>query len=228
MVSNFAICIFCFDIADDTRYTQYGKELTDVLVADGYQNVYILTNKPSVFKDESFKVFSYNPTEYSYFDKLTICQRALQDFDNILYIDCDTRIDFNLLRSHEFSPGLSVNNYWQDGKLKKFEDMLQFETDYFDTIKDYCTVNKINLNDVPLFEERLFTISKTEETSQFFQICNDLRRLFEENDTKYCNYPVGRAEGLAMGIAATVSKVNFSVQNEQLRKLNVIHLPNIF
>lgn len=226
MNTDLAISIFCFDIIENTPYNKYGLDLVKTLIDSDFNNIHVLTNDPKLFDDFDVNITEYSPEKFSYFDKLTICKEALKSNDQVLYLDCDSRIDLDKLKTLTIKPGLSVNEYWQDGKLKQFKDFNQFNTDYFNTVKDYCLENELHLEDVPLFEERLFTLSNVDNIDEFFNTYYTLKDVFEKNDEKFGHYPVGRAEGLAMGIAAYNSKIPYFEKDPDLQELNLKHLPN--
>lgn len=224
--NDFAICLFSFDINPQTKYNQYSKSLIQDLINNGFKNIFLLTNDVTLFKEYDINVFNYSPEKFSFFDKLTICKIALEKFDQIIYLDCDSRIDLTKLKTHKISEGLSFCQYWLDGELKRYHELKNHNTEYFISIAEYCEKNNLEYLNSPLVEERLFTITKTNKTNSFFNLFFGLRDVFENNDIKYKNYPVGRAEGLAIGISLLNSKIEYQEKDVNLINLNLKHLPN--
>lgn len=220
------ICIFCFDVNEDTQYNSYGQDLVLELNQHNFKNIFVLTNQPTLFSNSTSTIVEYSPKKHSYFDKLTVCQTALKYHSKVLYIDCDSRVNYHKLNKLTPTPGLSVSESWNDGKFKTFSDMRGFQTHYFDDVIEYCEKNNLEIDAAPLFEERLFTLSKSNNLEEFFKIYENLRESFERNDERFGNYPVGRAEGLAMGIAAINTGLKYVKQDPKLKSLELRHLPN--
>jgi hypothetical protein len=196
------------------------------LLTNGFENIFLLTNNVELFKPYNINLFDYSPEQFSFFDKLTICKIALEKFENVIYLDCDSRIDLNELKTYQVIEGITTSQHWLDGELKVFYELEKYNTSYFISINDYCEKNNLKINDAPLIEERLFTLSRTKQTEDFLNLFFDLRTVFENNDIEHGNYPVGRAEGLAMGISIINSNIKHNEKDEGLIKLNLKHLPN--
>jgi hypothetical protein len=226
MNNQIGISIFCFDLTDGLMHNRYAVELVRELISSNFINIHVLTDRPELFGDFNINTIHYSPKKHSYFDKLTICKEALKHCNQVLYIDCDSRIDLDLLKTLDIKDGLTVSKYWHDGGLKEFKDLSQLNTNYFNAIKDYCLENKLHIDNVPLFEDRLFTLSNIENIDRFFEIFFSLKNVFEINDEEFNHYPVGRAEGLAMSIAACNSGIKYDVNDPNLNRLNLKHLPN--
>ena len=57
----------------------------------------IVTDKPELFGQ--IDTIEYSNKIFSYFDKLKICELALKQIDNVVYIDVDSRINFDTLKT---------------------------------------------------------------------------------------------------------------------------------
>ena len=238
MESNLCICLLAFDcnyqIEGNIRnvkneyYTNSAKKMVLELKKHNIENIMVMTNKPFKFDNLKIDVIDYQPVKYSFADKLTLCYEALKKYDTIIYIDSDCEIDYNKIKNLNVKKGISIIENWgfPNGKASKFFELKdKLETNYFTKIEKYCLENNLKYNDADLIEERLIAIKKTDNLDEFFKIYFELKPIIEENDLSFNNYPIGRGEGLAIGISILNSNIEYNGICKNLKEIGLYHLP---
>ena len=148
---------------------------------------------------------------------------ALKKYETVIYLDSDCEIDYDEIEKINFNEGITISQYWNDGKLKFFEEISH--DIYFKKIIEYCNENRLNYLNSLLLEERLIIIKKCNKIDEFFELYFKLKTIIEENDEEFNNYPVGRGEGLIMGISIINTGIKCNEITEDIKKLKLIHLP---
>jgi len=238
MESNLCICLLAFDchyeiegnirLVKNDYYTDSAKRIVLNLKNHDIKNIMVMTNKPQKFNGLEIDVIEYQPINYSFADKLTVCYEALKKYDTIIYMDSDCEIRYDEIKNLNIKEGISIreNWGWEDYRVSKFLDFKdKIKTNYFENIENYCLKNNLQYNDADLIEERLITIKKTDKLNDFFNLYFKLKPIIEENDLLFKNHPIGRGEGLAMGISILNSGIKYNGISKDLEKLALNHLP---
>lgn len=199
MKDSKVICLFSFSTQKSgDKYHNYAKNLITKIKEETSIPIILLTDKPNYYDEFDVDVFEYNKLVPSFIDKIRICNYALGKYDVAIYLDTDTTFDFKLLEDIKFSNGF---HFWWWWKVNwRIYDHLE-NKDYFKDVEEYCIRKKLNYKNAELIHEGFFVIKKDNNLNKFFEIVYDLGIIMEKNDLKSNNIPIGRAEGLCMGIS---------------------------
>jgi hypothetical protein len=225
---NKVVCLFAFksdlikdgivERKEDSRYINSAIE--NIMLYKTYSvDIVIFTDSPNDFKDLDINVIPYFEINKSYTDKLLVCELALKKYDTVLYIDSDITIDISMFCEIDFEPGFHYAEEWVEGVTTYGELKKDLKGEYFKHIENYCKENRITIDDARLIGERFFIISKNDKIDEFFLIFNHLKKETNQNDLILNNKPIGRGEGLIIGLSLLKSQMSLHKTNH-LRQIN--------
>lgn len=229
-----AVCLFAFNSdwimngivkrEKSNLYNQYAKDRIKELKKKGFKNIFLLTDNPDFFIDDDITILEYPDDENpSYAHKLIICYLALETYDQVIYLDCDSTVNFDKVN---YEDGLTIFQCWQGGQLSRYDDLVNWpgiDMKYFIAIVEYCKRKRYLYKDCPLIEERIFVLKKSENIDKFFKIYGELQTIIEINDMVFGNKPIGRGEGFILSIAALNSGLKLT---DNSGTIEITHLPN--
>jgi hypothetical protein len=229
---NKAICLFVFksplvkngiiEKEEDNYYIDLA--IKNVKTYKSYPvDILVLTDSPEEFKDLNVIIVPYTEVDKSYTDKLLVCEIALKKYETILYVDSDITLNIDNFCEAKFNPGIYYTEDWLETPLTYQEFKNIIKDDYFDHIENHCKKNNLKINDAKLIGERFFVISRDEKLNDFFKIFNCLKKEINNNDVKFNNKPLGRGEGLIIGISILNSGVPLYKTNDLKQDLYFIY-----
>lgn len=228
-MKDIAICLLAFKAplkdmnllesdADDF-YLESARRLIKRINKHSTAGVYLMTNKPSYFLDlEIDKLVEVVETEdvLAYTDKIKICEYALTEYRTALYVDADCRFFIDMIPELTWETGFhSVGGWFTDNDTASAIKPVK----YFNSIEEYCNLTNISFDKAPLINERMFAITGYKENKEFFQLYKELAEITKSNDIEIGNYPIGRGEGLAMGLSILNSNIKWNHQSDSIMKL---------
>ncbi|MGK7882923.1 MAG: hypothetical protein AB4060_22905 [Crocosphaera sp.] len=205
---NINICLTTLAIGSE--YRQLAQLLAqDALEICGDTTFVILTDKPKDFvKYKNVLAIKHQVKSVGvYHDKLFALKESLKDFECSIFLDSDCRLFKNVVESRPWKKGLTV---------KSCHNLLNFVTRYqrkneidFNKNKQYRIISYvadkylINPENCKFVQEILFVLRKDELKAyeNFLNVWDEIRVLFEGNE-------VFNAEGITIGLAAHISKLN--------------------
>ncbi len=225
-MKDIAICLLAFkaptkdmnvlETEANNFYLESAKRLIKRINKHSTAGVCLMTNIPSYFQDVEVDMLVETEDVTAYTDKIKICEYALYEYRTALYVDCDCRFFIDMIPELDWEPGFhSVGGWFTDNDTA---DSIK-SISYFKSIRDYCELTGLNFDNAPLINERMFAITGRKEHKAFFELYKELAEITKANDIQLGNYPIGRGEGLAMGLSILNSKIKWNDKSDSIMKL---------
>lgn len=225
-MKDIAICLLAFkaptrDInALETEandfYLESARRLIKRINKHSTAGVCLMTNIPSYFQDVYVDMLVETEDVSAYTDKIKICEYALTEYRTALYVDSDCRFFIDMIPELSWEPGFhSVGGWFTDNDTASVIKPVK----YFKSIEEYCGLTGIKFDTAPLINERMFAITGLKENKEFFQLYKELAEITKSNDIDLGNYPIGRGEGLAMGLSILNTGIKWNHRSDSILKL---------
>lgn len=174
------------------------------------KNVHILTDQVNAFFSNT-KVYSFNKTIWSYFDKLLFAFNLARKYNtDVFYFDANKAgmITPSFLRYFTGSKNICVRGVWEDF-TPQWND-IKYEGSYWAPFVNFLIKNNIEPSSCPAYCEQYIYIPKS---LNFDRILRDLETV--KPILEFCSvvgenkYPgIGSGEGAGLGYAVLRSKLN--------------------
>ena len=172
---------------------------------------YLLTDRPSFFKDQKVTIIPHVRTYYSYHDKMVLPKYILEKHDTCILIDADLHIpDFSfldVLKTYNFKNGITyLSSLINHSAKREYVKDLDLTTSEWVTYHNYCESICPNFNEFETIWEYFLVIKKEGfNRTNFYNEYEKLQLAKEFSDVKLNKEVSGAGEGISIAIASDLS-----------------------